>query len=106
MKVKVVLLGLVAVLLLSAQAEASSYFLPYGQARKLSKVWVREACEASGPSCVTWKVGHCARIASDRVDCGAGIAFRDEVCGFVLENRVMGNGYIHQRRRALDCERF
>ena len=106
MKVKVVLLGLVVALFFSAQAVASSYFLPYGQARKLSKLWVREACDASGPSCITWKVGHCVRIAPDRVDCGAAVAFRNEVCGFVLENRVMGNGYIHQRRRHQRCERI
>jgi len=104
MKVKVVLLSLVAVLLLSAVAEAS-YFLPFGQARRLSKVWVREACEARGPSCASWKVGHCARIAAERVDCVGAIAFHSgEFCVFILENRVQGNGYIHQRRRHTRCE--
>lgn len=104
MKLKVVLLSLVAVLLLAAMAEAS-YFLPFGQARRLSKVWVKEACEARGPSCDSWKVGHCARIASERVDCVAAVAFHSgEFCVFILENRVKGDGFIHQRRRHLRCE--
>ena len=104
MKVKVVLLSLVAVLTIVATAEAS-YFLPFGQARRLSKVWVREACEARGPSCGTWKVGHCGRIAAERVDCAAYIVFHSgEYCVFILENRVQGNGYIHQRRRNTRCE--
>jgi hypothetical protein len=104
MKVKVVLSSLVAVLLLSAVAEAA-FFLPFGQARRLSKVWVREACEERGPSCATWKVGHCARIAAERVDCVAAIVFHSgEFCVFILENRVKSDGYVHQRRRHTRCE--
>lgn len=104
MKLRIVLLSLVAVLLLSAVAEAA-YFLPFGQARRLSKVWTREACEARGPSCGSWKVGHCARIAQERVDCVAAVAFKSgEFCVFILENRVKGDGFIHQRRRHLECE--
>ena len=104
MKLRVVLLSFVAVLLIGTVAEAS-YFLPFGQARRLSKVWTREACEERGPSCASWKVGHCARIAAERVDCVAAVAFHSgEICVFILENRVKGDGYIHQRRRHLRCE--
>ena len=71
MKVKVALLVLAAALVFSAVAEAY-YYIPFGQARRLSKVWMREACEDRGPSCLTWKVGHCARISAQRVDCAAG----------------------------------
>jgi hypothetical protein len=103
-KIKVVLLCLVGMLLVSSAAEASSYFLPFGQARRASKLWTQEACEAHGPSCTTWKVGHCARVYSDRVDCVGDIIFRSGYCVFIVENRVMGNGYIHQRRRHTRCE--
>lgn len=103
MKVKVVLLSIVAVLALSAVAEAA-YFLPFGQARRLTKLWVKESCDARGPSCETWKVGHCARIAAERVDCVADLIFRSgEFCVFILENRVHSDGYIHQRRRHTRC---
>jgi hypothetical protein len=104
MKVKVALLSLVAVLLLGAVAEASG-FLPFGQARRFTKAWVSEACEERGPSCTTWKVGHCARIAPERVDCVAAIAFKSgEFCVFILENRLKSDGYVHQRRRHTRCE--
>jgi hypothetical protein len=104
MKLRIVLLSLVAVLLLSAVAEAAQ-FLPFGQARRLSKVWTREACEARGPSCGSWKVGHCGRIAPERVDCVAAVVFKSgEFCVFILENRVKSDGFIHQRRRHLECE--
>jgi hypothetical protein len=104
MKLRIVLLSLVAVLLLGTAAEAS-HFLPFGQARRLSKLWVREACEAEGPSCASWKVGNCARIAAERVDCVAAVAFHSgEFCVFILENRAKANGDIHQRRRHLRCE--
>lgn len=104
MKVKVVLLSLVAVLLLGSVAEAS-YYLPFGQARRFSKLWVQEACNARGPSCASWKVGHCARITGQRVDCAAYIIFHSgEYCVFLLENRVMSNGFVHQRRHHLRCE--
>ena len=106
MKVKVALLVLAAALVFSAVAEAY-YYIPFGQARRLSKVWMREACEDRGPSCLTWKVGHCARISAQRVDCAAGIVFRGEYCTLVIENRVgtYGNGRVHQRRRGLRCHR-
>jgi hypothetical protein len=103
-KVRIALFCLAGLLLFSAAAEASSYFLPFGQARRISKVWAREACEASGPSCTTWKVGHCARIRADRVDCAADNVYGKRFCVFVIENRVMGNGYIHQRRRHTRCK--
>jgi hypothetical protein len=104
-KVKVALLSLVALLMLSTAAEAA-YFLPFGQARRVTKIWVREACDQRGPSCATWKVGHCARINPQRVDCAAYIIFHSrEYCVFIVENRVKGNGYIHQRRRDLRCNR-
>ncbi len=74
MKVKIVLLSLVAVLLVGATAEAS-YYLPFGQARRFSKLWTQEACEARGPSCAKWKVGHCVRVSGQRVDCAAYIIF-------------------------------
>ena len=103
MKVKVALLSLVAVLSLSAIAEAAD-FLPFGLARKFTKQWVEEACEAQGPSCATWKVGHCARISPERVDCVADLVFHsEEYCVFILENRLKGNGYVHQRRRHTRC---
>jgi hypothetical protein len=104
MKVKIVLLSLVTMLLLSTAAEAA-YYLPFGQARRVSKLWVREACESRGPSCGTWKVGHCARIAAERVNCAAYIIFHSgEYCVFIVENRVQGNGYIHQRRHHTRCD--
>jgi hypothetical protein len=102
-KVKIVLLSLVAVLLLNTAAEAA-YVLPFGLARRDTKAWVKEACDARGPSCATWKVGHCARINPQRVDCAAYIVFRSEYCVFILENRATGSGYVHQRRRHLRCE--
>ncbi|GEM_PF-6678347 len=103
MKIKVALLCLVGMLLLSATAEAY-YYLPFGQARRVTKLWTREACEDRGPSCTTWKVGHCARIATTRVDCAADIILRDGgYCVFILENRVKSDGYIHQRRRHTRC---
>ncbi len=106
MKVKVALLALVAMLALSTTAEAY-FYVSFGKARKASKVWVREACEQRGPSCVWWKVGHCRRFTAQRVDCLSAIAFRGEACTFILENRVgkYGNGYLIQRRRSLRCER-
>jgi hypothetical protein len=103
-KVGIALLCLVGLLLCGAVAEASSYFLPFGQARRISKIWAREACEASGPSCTGWKVGHCARIRADRVDCVADNVYRNGYCVFIVENRVRSNGYIHQRRRHTRCE--
>jgi hypothetical protein len=103
-KLKVALLSLVAVLTFSATA-AAYYYVPFGQARKISKIWVRGACEARGPSCIYWKVGHCARISEQRVDCAALIELRPETCVFIVENRVgeYGSGRIHQRRRHLRC---
>lgn len=103
MKLKIVLLCLVGALTISATADAY-YILPFGKARKFSKEWVREACEASGPSCVQWKVGHCGRVNLARVDCAAVLNYRSgEGCQFYVENRVMGNGYVHQRRLHLRC---
>ncbi len=104
MKVKITVCVVGLLLFFCAAAEASSYFLPFGQARRLSKVWAREACEASGPVCLTWKVGHCARIRADRVDCAADNIYRDGFCVFIVENRVKSDGFIHQRRRHTRCE--
>jgi hypothetical protein len=104
-KVKIVLLCLAGLLVFSATAEAD-YILPFGKARKYSKEWVREACEASGPNCIYWKVGKCVRINQQRVDCAGALAYRDKtVCGLVIENRVKGNGFVHQRRRHTRCEK-
>lgn len=103
---KIGLLMVLGALLLPSTAEAASgYWLPYPQARKLSKLWVRDACEARRPTCATWKVNRCRRIRPDRVDCIAYIVFRTEYCVFIVENRVKGNGYITQRRRSTRCRR-
>jgi hypothetical protein len=104
-KLKVALLSIVCALAFATAAEAY-YYIPFGKARRYSKIWVREACEARGPSCVYWKVGHCARITQQRIDCAALVEFRTEFCTFILENRVgaYGSGLVKQRRRHLHCQ--
>jgi hypothetical protein len=107
LKLKIVLLAIAGILVLSATAEAY-YVIPFGKARRYSKEFVLEECNATGPNCKSWKVGHCRRISPQRVDCAAGIRLSDGVCTFVVENRVgvYGSGRVHQRRRGLRCKHF
>jgi hypothetical protein len=100
-KIKVALLCLAGLLVFSATAEAN--FLPFGTARKFTKQWTQEACDATGPRCVSWKVGHCARINAVRIDCVADLTLSDGFCVYILENRLKPNNFVHQRRRHTKC---
>ena len=104
MKAKIALVLVCLAGFLVVGSVASAHQLPYSTARKFTKQWVQEACDARGPSCVTWRVTRCGRINVHRVDCIAGISFRDgSACVFILENRLKPNNFVHQRRRSTKC---
>ena len=108
MKLRLVALLCVIGLLIFSATAAAYYAIPFGQARKLSKLWLRAECEHSGPTCVSWKLGHCARISQQRVDCAGLLKFRPDYCTLIIENRVgvYGSGRIHQRRRHTRCYHY
>lgn len=108
MKFKLAIVACLVGMLVFASTASAFYYIGFGQARKLSKVWLRTECERSGPSCYSWRVGHCARVSEQRVDCLGLMKFRADYCYLIIENRVgaQGSGRIHQRRRHTRCYEY
>jgi hypothetical protein len=68
MKLKVALLALVGILVIAGSAEASRWYVRYGQAKNTAKAYSKQACERDS-ECIAWGAGKCSRRSSARFDC-------------------------------------
>lgn len=61
-------LAALAVLVFAASAQASRWYVTYGQAKNTAKVYAKQTCERDR-DCIAWGAGKCARRSSSRFDC-------------------------------------
>jgi hypothetical protein len=101
-RIKVLVLVLVAFFALTATASAFQWYMSYGQAKNSTKEFAKAFCNADR-QCVGWGVGPCLRQSASRFDCTMGAFYKDpeigEVeCDIVLHWGVSRSGYVALKR--------
>jgi hypothetical protein len=110
MKIKVVLMSLLAFFVLVAAAQAFQWHMSYGQAKHSSRVFVQHVCRED-PECTGYGIGQCRRISESRFDCEVGTFYADSPapgeeteCNMLLHWGVSKSGYVVLKRHGpLHC---
>lgn len=100
MRIKVAIAALAAFLALVGTAQAFQWHLPLGQAKHATREFAEESCR-SDHRCTGFGVGACRRVSDSRVDCVAGLFYKDQPkpgeeteCNIVLHWGVDSRGYL------------
>jgi len=101
-RIKVLVLAVVAFFALTTVASAFKWYMSYGQAKNSTKEFAKAFCEADR-ECVDWGVGPCLRRSSSRFDCTMEAFYRDaEIgdveCDMVLHWGANRSGYVVLKR--------
>lgn len=92
-------LALLAVLVFAASAEASRWYVGYGQAKNTAKLYAKQSCERES-DCVAYGPGKCARRSSSRFDCLVyayypGVEVGEEIeCRRIAHVGVSSSGFV------------
>jgi hypothetical protein len=104
MKIKVIVVSLLAFLVFAASSSAFIYHLRYGQAKHASLSLARELCSEVS-ECTGYATGQCYRARESRFDCAIGLFSPgdepgEEIeCTTVLHWGVSHDGYVALKRR-------
>lgn len=84
MKLKVLMVSVLAFFALAGTAAAVGYHMRYGQAKQETRLYAEEACEQER-ECTGYGTGQCFRSSESTFNCGVGLFFPNRTSGGEIE---------------------